>query len=175
MDGTAAAGCDGAAVAARGVRTGSICGAPDRGVGAAAVGMLAGGKDADARAPIAGMEAEDTAAVEVAEVDIGGGGGAPASVVAAGAAAGTATAVLEGPGEGTVGLEAAAAAVVSTAACKEAESVSAAEMAAAAVLAGNLVRPVDTAAEELDPDLRSAVGSALTDGSALTPGWALGG
>ncbi len=151
-----------------------MSGASDRGAGAAAVGMLAGGKDADARAPIAGTEEARTAAVEAAEVDTGVGGGAPASVVAAGAAAD----VLEGPGEGTVGLEAAAAAgaaVVSTAACKEAESVSAAEMAAAAVLAGNLVRPVDTAAEELDPDLRSAVGSALTDGSALTPGCGLGG
>ncbi len=147
-----------------------MSGASDRGAGAAAVGMLAGGKDADARAPVAGTEEARTAAVEAAEVDTGGGGGAPASVVAAGAAADV---------EGTVGLEAAAAAagaaVVSTAACKEAESVSASEMAAAAVLAGNLVRPVDTAAEELDPDLRSAVGSALTDGSALTPGCGLGG
>jgi len=40
-------------------------------------------------------------------------------------------------------------------------------MAAAAVLAGNLLRLTATAAEELDPDLRSAVGSALMPGCAL--------
>jgi len=147
LDGTDTAGCDGAAVAAEGMKTGSTSGASDRGAGAAAVGMLAGGKDVDARAPIAGMEEEETSAVEAAEADTGGDGGAPASVVAAGAAA--------------------AAAVVSTAACKEAESASAAEMAAAAVLAGNLLRLTATAAEELDPDLRSAVGSALMPGCAL--------
>lgn len=139
--------------------------------------MLAGGKDADARPFIAGVEEEITAAVEAAEVDTGGGGGASASVVAVGAAAGAAAAVLAGPGEGTLDLEAAAAAaaVVSTAACKEAESASAAEVAAAAVVAGNLVRPAGSAAEELDPDLRSAVGSAFADGSGLTPGCVLGG
>lgn len=171
LDGTDAAGCDGAAVAAGGVRTGSISGASDRDAGAAAVGMPARSKDADTRAPIAGMEEEETAAVEGAEVDMGGGNGVPASVDATGAAA----AVLEVSGEGTLGLEAAAAAAVSTAACKEAESASAAEVAAAAVLAGNLVRPAGSAGEEVELDLRSTVSSALMPGAALMPGCTLGG
>lgn len=175
LDGTEAAGCDGAAVAAGGVRTGSISGASDRDAGAAAVGMPAGSKDADTRAPIAGMEEEETAAVEGAEVDMGGGNGVPASVDATGAAAGAAAAVLEVSGEGTLGLEAAAAAAVSTAACKEAESASAAEVAAAAVLAGNLVRPAGSAGEEVELDLRSTVSSALMPGAALMPGCTLGG